>query len=61
MIFKHTDIIRLAISNGRQLHIIRGYHGNVRKSVSFVAISFFSLTDVAFQFTHPQFFFNSEQ
>lgn len=37
MIFKHTDIIRLAISNGRQLHIIRGYHGKIRNSVSFHA------------------------
>lgn len=34
MIFKHADIIRLAINNGRQLHIVRGYHSAVRRNVS---------------------------
>lgn len=34
MIFKHADIIRLAINNGRQLHIFRGYHSGLRRNVS---------------------------
>lgn len=34
MIFKLADIIRLAINNGRQLQIVRGYHSIIQKNVS---------------------------